>query len=132
MIIPILTRRSYDFSATTGAAVENVVVRDLDVIAYRSATLLTRVHAMDAATSRLSISVYRTSPSPDAPQEDFIGSSALSTKQIQSETANSLVRQPLAAPFGSHLRIVLVPDPPALPATFTATLSMAMVLREQP
>jgi len=132
VIIPILTRRSYDFSATSGTGFDIVLVRYLDVIAYRSATLLTRVHAMNAATSRLSVSVYRTSPSPDAPQEDFVGATPLTTRQIQSETANSLVQQTLATPFGSHVRILLVPDPPASPATFTATLSMAMVLREQP
>lgn len=133
MILSVLERRAFDFSATSGPEREQVLVRHLDVLAYRTAVLVVRVHSASVGSgSKLSVQAFRCSPSPDDPDADFVETSPLATAAITTSTSQRSVRDVLLAPFGSHIQVRLSADPPASPITLTATLSVALVLLEAP
>ena len=133
MIVPLVSRRAYDYSAASGAATDLVLARYVDVTTYRSAVLLCRVHEVNIVVGgTLNVMVFRTSPSPDAPDDDFVQTTSIATAAIHSAAKNTLVRKTLSTWFGSHVRVILRADPAASPASLTATLSIALVLNEQP
>ena len=138
MDIPILTERVFDFSNLGSSATSDVVlVKALDVTAYRSGALKIRVHDSDygAGSPTLQIVAYMTSPSSDDPGQDFVGS-AKATVVLKDATtqidAGELAKDALDASFGSHLRIVLESTQASTPDTLQATISAELALYEEP
>lgn len=131
MLIPLVSRRTYDFSLTAGSAFDVVVVRHLDVVAYRSAALIVRVHSLNFLNGvALDVVAYRASPSCDAPETDFVGTTALVTAAVNK--SGVLLCEPLTAKFGSHLQVRLHATPRVTPNTFVCALSIAVNLTEEP
>jgi hypothetical protein len=138
MKIPILTERLYDFSNLgSGAQSDVVLVKALDVTAYRSGTLQVRVHDADYGPNAptLEVVAYMSCPSTDDPSQDFVGD-AKATVTLKDATttvaAGELGQDDLAASFGSHLRIVLEATQSDPFDTLSATISAELVLKEEP
>jgi hypothetical protein len=133
MLVPLVTRRVYDFSASAGSTVDVVAVRFREVLAYRGGELLVRVHAVSIASPRtMSVIAYKASPSPDRPDLDFYDPTAWATASVTSAAAGDLVKTQLAAGFGSHLRVIVRAVPDATPGNLSATLSIALAMRPKP
>lgn len=132
--IPFLSRRAYDFSTSDGVTTDVVLVRALDVVPWRVGQLVVRVHAVNIAGSgKLSVVAMMVSPSPDAPQTDFIRTTPLVAQgEVAGATAGKLLRETLTAPFGGHLRLLVRAVAQPGGGTLTATLSAALYLRERP
>lgn len=138
MKIPILTERLYDLSNLgSGAQTTVVLVKALDVVAYRSGTLQVRVHDADygSNTPTLEVVAYMTCPSKDDPSQDFVGDAKATVTLKDGSTtvaAEGLGQDDLAASFGSHLRIVLEATQADPADTLQATISAELVLNEEP
>lgn len=133
-LIPFLSRRVYDFSATIGVTTDVVVVRALDVVQWRQGELLVRVHAVNiAGAGRLNVVARLVAPSADAPQTDFVRTTpVVAQASVAGATAGVLLRVPLTAPFGGHLQLSVSAIPQGGGGALSATLSAALNLRERP
>jgi hypothetical protein len=138
MKIPILTERLYDFSNLgSGATSDVVIVKAIDVSAYRSGTLQVRVHDADYGSNSptLKVVAYMTCPSIDDPSVDFVGDAKATVTLeggVTTVAAGELGDAALAASFGSHLRIVVEATQADPADTLRATLSADLVLHEEP
>jgi hypothetical protein len=133
VLLPLVTRRTYDFSAAAGTTDDVLAVRFQDVLPYRSGELLVRVHAISIASPRgMSVVLFKASPSADRPDLDFYDPSAFATATLISAAAGELVRTKLNPGFGSHLRVVVRATLDATPGDLTATLSIALGMRPKP
>jgi hypothetical protein len=133
--IPILTEREYDLTSLVASAnVEVVLVKALDVTAYRSGTLLVRLHAATwgAGSPTAAVKALMTAPSVDDPSRDFVDGSAKATCTLSSAAAGDLVKDDLDAGFGSHLRIVLDVTQGSPADTLVFTISAEIELSEVP
>jgi hypothetical protein len=133
-LVPILSRKTYDFSSMSGSVTTDVVlVRALDVVDMRVGELLVRVHAINIMSpGRLNVMAFMTSPSVDSPSTDFVSSSAAADATIHGSSAGALVRVAITAPFGGHLRLIIRAVVASSAQPHTSTLSAALGLREQP
>jgi hypothetical protein len=124
-IIPIISKREYDFS--NGNA--NVtVVKVLDCSAWTEGIVAVRVHGKDIGSGNIKVVAYTSAPTSEDPAEDFISSSASATATIDSSgTVPQLVTSTLSAGFGGFLRIVVEGD--AGSGNTRATLSADLVLK---
>lgn len=141
MHIPVLTERVYDFSGLgAGASAAVVLVKALDVTAYRSGSLQVRVldptWSGGASPCSAAVKAYTTAPSSDDPSADFVADSASATATLANggSTASDgdLVQDALDSNFGSHLRLVLEVTQGTPAGTFQFTISAAMELNEEP
>jgi hypothetical protein len=133
--VPFMAKRAFDFSGFSGGVSSNLVlVRALDVLSWRAGDLLVPVHSLTTpgGNARLRLRALPTSPSPDAPDVDFTLSSASAEATLETASAGALVKVTLSGALGSHLQLVLRVTAPASAGTFTANLSAALVMREQP
>src|SRR5262245_50019970 len=136
MLVPVLTRRAYDFSSfATTSIIDFPIVRYLDVLRYRSGELRVRVHDVNIASGRhLFVSVFPSSPSVDNPALDFWSTTALAEVDLLGAVVGQLLVDELTdlSALGSHVRVSIRVQPTAVASRITGTISAALSLREKP
>lgn len=128
-IIPLFTKREFDFSNGTATI---VVVKSVDTSRYTEGVLNLRVHTNSTTSGTGTIAAHAKSIALTAedPTLDFIDGTTLATASMtQSMVAGTLVRGTITAGFGGSLQIVLVGNK-GTSVTLRATLSAEVVLKE--
>lgn len=92
VLVPFLAMTRYDFSfLSAGAARALIVHPGLNVIRYKSARLIVRIHEIDmVATQTLEVAAFGTDPSSRDPREFALSSSTLSVIVTSADVAGSL------------------------------------------
>ena len=93
------------------------------MVVWRTAILLSRVHETNIPSATFQIRAYRTSPSVDAPDTDFVETKEIATNDVHGIPKSSLVRHELDPNFGSHIRVEMTAAP-GHSATVMTTLSV--------
>ena len=123
-IIPIISKREYDFS--NGSA-NVVVVKSVDVSSWTEGIVAVRVHGKDIGGGNIKVAAYTTAPTAEDPSEDFVGSSAAEATVSSAGTPPQLVTATLTAGFGGFLRIVV--EGTHTTGNTKATLSAELILK---
>jgi hypothetical protein len=131
----LVSRRNFSFDWIGTSTNESVVaVKAVDVQDWREGTLLVRVHQKDVITGggKIEVLAYTTSPSSDAPEQDFVSASARATITITSGTSvvPELLTAGLGQNFGSQLRIVVKGTKGSTGGSVDATISVDLALQE--
>jgi hypothetical protein len=87
MIIPVITKRRFDFSSLPASAtVEYVMVKSLDVSHWTELSVWMRIHAKNFAQEGAQIQVwaYDTAPSAEEPSSDFFGANGIGIGVLES------------------------------------------------
>lgn len=129
MIVPLFTKREFDFSNGTATV---VVVKSVDASRYTEGVLNVRVHSNSSTSGTGTISGHAKSIALTAedPALDFIDGATLATASMTSSTAaGTLLRGSLGAGFGGALQITIVGNK-GTSVTLRATLSAELVLKE--
>lgn len=130
--VPILDKRSFDFSNLGGGTEVYVVLcPTLCVIWYSRVRLSVRVHALNMASGQsLRVIVWNTLPSDEDPAQDFVDQYSLTSAEITSSTTvPSLLTDRSSYEPDAYLKISLQAIQTSAPTVFTATLSAALLLR---
>ena len=130
LVIPLISRRTYDFSnvAATGV-LELPLIRAQPVVGYADAILQLRVYSATVpGLSSVELRAQAISPSCDDPGTDFLGMELGSITLDSSTTAPSLHSISLGSDFGSHIQFVLLATRDS--GTFTVELGADLVVRE--
>ena len=131
----LVTRRAFDFtSLATSSAVEFLLERVVPTGQFADAALQVRVHALTVPSGATLQCIARaTSPCDDQPGTDFVDPNPVGVVTLDSTvTAPSLSQALLASGFGNAVQLVLRGTKAATGGTFTATLSVCLVLKEHP
>jgi len=129
MIIPLFTKREFDFTNGTATI---VVVKSVDTSRYTEGVLNLRVHSNSttAGTGTIAAHAKSIALTGEDPVLDFIDGTTLATASMtQSMLAGTLVRGALSSGFGGSLQITIVGSKGSS-ATVKATLSAELVLKE--
>lgn len=129
--VPVTAKRDFDFSNLGGGQdVYVVLCPALCVLAYTRLRLSVRVHALSMSSGQLlRLHVWNTLPSDDDPAQEFVASSTLMTADITSSTTPpALVTSSASDPDG-YVKISLRATQDSAPTSFTATLSVSLLLR---
>ena len=130
VIIPLFTKRDFDFSNGTATV---VVVKSVDTSRYAEGILNLRVHTNTiSGTGGGTIAAHAKAIALTAedPVLDFIDGTTLAAASIATGTlVGSLVRGPLTTGFGGALQITVVGSK-GTSAIVRATVSAELVLKE--
>lgn len=110
LLVPLFSFRRFSFSTLTAStSLEIVLVRALDVLAAREASLLVRVHTRTIDTgSSIAISLRAASPSLEAPGTDFPDDTTpLATVTISSGTTATLGMASVTSGIPAWGRVVI-------------------------
>lgn len=130
--VPILDKRSFDFSNLGGGTEVYVVLCPaLCVLGFSRVRLSVRVHALNMASGQsLRVIVWNTLPSDEDPAQDFVDQYSLTSAEITSSTTvPSLLTDRSSYEPDAYLKISLQATQTSAPTAFTATLSAALLLR---
>lgn len=134
-IIHLFSRRNFVFSQVqSGTVLKMPIVKAVDVSQYTQGTLEVRVHSTQISGSSAFITVvlYPTAPSVEAPSTDFVGVSAVATSTAvdSSTVAPTLIVQSLSANFGGMVTVEVHGQQPGVAVTdLEAELSAILTLK---
>lgn len=129
MIIPLFTKREFDFTNGTGTV---VVVKSIDTSRYTEGLINLRIHtnSSTAGTGTISAHAKAIALTGEDPALDFIDGTTLATASMTATTAAGLLlRGALSSGFGGALQITIVGNK-GTSATLRAVLSAELVLKE--
>lgn len=135
-LITVIPKTDYTFTPVGTTVSETIIARALNVVPYREGVLIARVHGKSSSvgTQTLSVIVRQVAPSADDPSAEFVvtGSNIASV----SFNCGSATTAPLTAfgsftaPFAPFVRVLLQTQQGTQNTTFTASVSVDLVLRE--
>jgi len=138
--ITVLAKESYNFtSLATGTPApiqEFIIIKTLDLRAYRSAALLVRIHTawIAQAGAMIQVAARATNPSPEDPSTDYLPLSNVA--DLAAVTITSTTSYPVLEPadmgahFGSFVRIVIRGQQAGTVGNLSATISVDVVGKE--
>lgn len=130
MIVPLFTKREFDFSNGTATV---VAVKSVDTSRYTEGVLNLRVHSNSstaATTGTISAHAKSIALTAEDPTLDFLDATTIATASMTSNTAaGTLLRGALATGFGGSLQITIV-GLKGTSTTLRATVSAELVLKE--
>ena len=129
MIIPLFTKREFDFSSGSATV---VVVKSVDTSRYTEGVVNLRVHSNSstAGTGTINAQAKSVALTGEDPSIDFVDGTTLATASMTSSTsAGTLIRGALATGFGGSLQITIV-GTKGTSTTLKATLSAELVVKE--
>lgn len=132
-IIPVFTKRTFDFSNLgSSATAEYVMVKSLDVSQWTSVSLWIRVHSNSIAPddAEIQVVVYPTDPSAEEPSVDFVDSDTYAYYAVQKSTAApGLLGLNISSISDGFVRISVKGVQGSTPGTSSADLSVDVVAK---
>jgi hypothetical protein len=130
--VPFLEMRTFNFSNLSGTTQEFIVLNPrLCVLDYYRVRLSVRVHALTmAATQGLRFILNGTLPSEEDPALDFVSATDFLTLDIDSTYVSGGLASRSTTDPEAYLKISLRATQSSAPATFIATLSACLILRD--
>lgn len=130
--VPFLEMRTFIFSNLSGSTQELIVLHPrLCVLDYYRVRLAVRVHSLSmTATQGLRFILNGALPSEEDPALDFVSTTDFLTLDIDSSYASGGLASRSTTDPDAYLKISLRATQSSAPATFTATLSACLILRD--
>jgi hypothetical protein len=129
-IIPLFTKREFNFSNGTGTI---VIVKSVDTSRFTEGVLNLRVHSNSttgSTTGTIALHAKAIALTGEDPSVDFLDATTLATASMTSDTAAAtLLRGALTSGFGGALQITVVGNK-GTSTTLKATLSAELVVKE--
>ena len=106
-VIPILSKRPFDFVSGSGTS---VLIKAVPCGSYTEGVLLVRVHSGTFGSgSSIALVAQTTAPSGEDPSIDFLANPPVATATVTTPTsAGQLVKATLASGFGAFLQIKVI------------------------